>query len=61
MTNPKDENKNGEVKGDRDKEEFIALDGGEFIENSSGNLVNKDDIVPPDNTEKGNGSAKGGK
>jgi len=56
----KDSSSNGEVnkKDASEAETYTPLGGGAHLENSSGNVVDSEDIVPPDKYEQGNGEQK---
>ncbi|MBW4635748.1 MAG: competence protein ComE [Iphinoe sp. HA4291-MV1] len=56
----KNSTSNGEVnkKDAEEAETYTHLGGGAHLENSSGNVIDSQDIVPPDKHEKGNGEQK---
>ncbi|MBO3458834.1 competence protein ComE [Aetokthonos hydrillicola Thurmond2011] len=47
---------NGDASKSEPLDEYIPLGGGDYMEKSSGNPVGKEEIVPEDKSEKGNGS-----
>ncbi|TBR56429.1 competence protein ComE [Westiellopsis prolifica IICB1] len=48
---------NGDASKSNPAEEYVPLDGGAYMEKSSGHPVDKEEIVPEDKGEKGNGSS----
>jgi hypothetical protein len=47
---------NGDASKGEPLDEYIPLGGGEYMEKSSGNPIGKEEILPEDKSEKGNGS-----
>ncbi|PLZ98641.1 competence protein ComE [Fischerella thermalis CCMEE 5268] len=58
MSNRKESESNGKAHERNIGEKFTPLGGGEYMEESSGNPVEREEIVKEDKDEKGNGSGK---